>query len=59
MRIDEAVKHMTKQYLGRIQESFTKDLGPQDEDEIRDYIVRNSDELARLVITSTHCLQIN
>ncbi len=47
MRIDEAVKHMTKQYLGRIQESFTKDLGPQDEDEIRDYIVRNSDELAR------------
>ncbi len=47
MRIEEAVKKMTKQYLGRVLDSFTKDLGKLEEDEARDYITRNSDELAR------------
>jgi hypothetical protein len=46
MQISEAVRHMTKQYLGRILDSFTKDIGPQEEEEARDYITRNSEELA-------------
>lgn len=50
MKIDEAVKVMTKQYLSRILESFTRDFGPMDEDEIRDFIVKNSGELS----TPTH-----
>lgn len=47
MRIEEAAKQMTKQYLGRILDSFTKDLGKFEEEEARDYIIRNSEELAR------------
>ena len=42
MRIEEAVNLMTKQYLARVLESFTKDLGRLEEDEARDYISRNS-----------------
>ena len=33
--ISEAVKNMSKMYLGRILESFTKDIGPQEEGEAR------------------------
>lgn len=47
MEISQAVKSMTKQYLGRVLDSFTKDLGPQEEDEAREYIVRNAEELAK------------
>ncbi|MGM0558011.1 MAG: hypothetical protein ACQEVA_16620 [Myxococcota bacterium] len=38
---------MTKQYLGRVLDSFTKDLGKFDEEQARDYITRNSEQLAR------------
>jgi len=46
MQISECVKSMSKMYLGRILDSFTKDLGPQEEDEAREYIARNAEELA-------------
>lgn len=45
--ISEAVKNMSKMYLGRVLDSFTKDIGPQEEDEAREYINRNADELAK------------
>jgi hypothetical protein len=47
MRIEEAAKRMTKQYLSRVLDSFTKDLGKFDEEQARDYITRNSEELAK------------
>jgi Ca2+-binding EF-hand superfamily protein len=47
MRIEEAATKMTTQYLTRVLTSFTKDLGRLEEDEARDYITRNAEELAR------------
>lgn len=47
MRIEEAVKHMTSMYLDRILDSFTKDLGNFGEEEAREYIVENSEQLAK------------
>jgi len=44
--ISEAVKNMSKRYLGRVLESFTKDLGTPEEEEAREYITRNAEELA-------------
>ena len=38
---------MTKQYLTRVLDSFTRNFGPLDEDEMREYITRNADELAK------------
>lgn len=45
MRVDDAVNHMTKWYLERIIDSFTKDFPKLDEDRARDVIVSNVDEL--------------
>ena len=47
MKIEEAVDCMTKQYLTRVLDSFTRNFGPLDEDEMREYITRNADELAK------------
>lgn len=47
MKIDEAVKLMTKQYLNRVLESFTHDFGPMNEGEIREFIVENSEKLSK------------
>lgn len=45
MKVSEAVQHMTKQYLHRIIDSFTKDITKPDEDRSREIVVRNADEL--------------
>jgi hypothetical protein len=45
MRVGEAVQHMTKAYLHRIIDSFTRDLVKPDEDRSREIIVRNTEEL--------------
>jgi hypothetical protein len=45
MQVAEAVQHMTKAYLHRIIDSFTKDISKPDEDRSRDLVVRNADEL--------------
>lgn len=45
MRVDEVVNHMTKWYLDRIVDSFTKDFPRLDEDRAREIIVKNVDEL--------------
>ncbi|AWV90190.1 hypothetical protein [Bradymonas sediminis] len=47
MRIEDAAAKMTTQYLTRVLSSFTKDLGRLEEDEARDYIIRNAEELAK------------
>ncbi len=48
MRIDDVVKLMTKQYLNRVLDSFTKDMPKMDEEEAREFIVRNAAELANV-----------
>ena len=45
MRVNDVVHHMTKQYLDRVIDSFTKDFPKLDEDRARDAILRNADEL--------------
>lgn len=45
MKVEDAVQHMTKAYLHRVIDSFTKDLPKGDEDKSRDLIIRNLDEL--------------
>jgi hypothetical protein len=45
MKVAEAVKHMTKAYLHRIIDSFTKDITKPDEDRSREIVVRNAEEL--------------
>lgn len=46
MRIEEAVEQMSKSYLHRIIDSFTRDLHKPELEESRDLIVRNIKELA-------------
>lgn len=46
MKISEAVEHMTKFYLHRVIESFTRDFPKHEDEESRHTIVRNSHELA-------------
>jgi hypothetical protein len=45
MKVTEAVQHMTKAYLHRIIDSFTKDIAKPDEEKAREIIVRNASEL--------------
>lgn len=45
MKVSDAVQHMTKQYLHRIIDSFTKDISKPDEDRARELVVRNAEEL--------------
>lgn len=45
MRVDDAVNHMTKWYLDRVIDSFTKDFPKLDEERARETIVRNTEEL--------------
>lgn len=46
MKVADAVEHMTKAYLHRIIDSFTKDFPKPDEGRARQIIVQNVDELA-------------
>lgn len=46
MRIEEAVEQMSKSYLHRVIDSFTRDLHKPELEESRDLIIRNSKELA-------------
>jgi hypothetical protein len=45
MKVSEAVEHMTKSYLHRIIDSFTKDLPKPEEERAREIIVKNAEEL--------------
>ncbi len=45
MKAAEAVQLMTKSYLHRVIDSFTKDLPKADEDRSRNLILKNLDEL--------------
>ena len=45
MKVVEAVEHMTKFYLRRIVDSFTKDFPKPSEERAREIIVQNTDEL--------------
>jgi hypothetical protein len=45
MKLGEAVQYMTKAYLHRVIDSFTKDISKPDEDRSREIIVRNDEEL--------------
>jgi hypothetical protein len=45
MKLAEAVQYMTKAYLHRVIDSFTKDISKPDEDRSREIIVRNDEEL--------------
>jgi hypothetical protein len=45
MKVPDAVQEMSKQYLHRVIDSFTKDFPKPDEDRAREIIVRNVDEL--------------
>lgn len=45
MKVSEAVQEMTKQYLHRVIDSFTKDFPKPDEEKSREIILRNVDEL--------------
>lgn len=47
MKIEEAAKLMTTQYLTRVLNSFTRDIGKLDEAESREYIIRNMEELSK------------
>ncbi len=49
MRVAEAVEHMTKAYLHRTIDSFTRDLPKPDEEKARELIVRNAQELTDTV----------
>lgn len=46
MKIQEAVEHMTKMYLGWIVDSFTEDIPPKDEEEARETIIQHAEDLA-------------
>lgn len=46
MRIDDAVAQMTKGYLDRVIDSFTRDFPKLDEDRAREIIIQNADELS-------------
>ncbi len=46
MKVADAIQEMSKQYLHRIIDSFTKDFPKPDEDRAREIISRNVDELA-------------
>lgn len=46
MRIEEAVRYMSKAYLHRVIDSFTRDLDKPDVEESQNLIVRNVKELA-------------
>lgn len=45
MKVSEAVQHMTKAYLQRIIDSFTRDFPKTDEERAREIIVKNAEEL--------------
>lgn len=45
MKVSDAVQHMTKAYLHRIIDSFTRDFPKHDEEKSREIIVKNVDEL--------------
>jgi hypothetical protein len=45
MKVPDAVQEMSKQYLHRVIDSFTKDFPKPDEERAREIIVRNVDEL--------------
>lgn len=45
MKVAEAVQHMTKSYLHRIVDSFTKDFPKTDEQRSREIIVKNTTDL--------------
>ena len=45
MKVEDAVQHMTKSYLHRVIDSFTRDFPKLEEDRSRDIILRNIDEL--------------
>lgn len=45
MRVDDAVGYMTKAFLDRIVDSFTKDFPKRDEERAREIITKNVDEL--------------
>ncbi len=45
MRVDAAVNLMSKAYLDRVVDSFTKDFPKRDEERAREIIVKNVDEL--------------
>jgi len=46
VKVSEAVEHMTKQYLQRIVDSFTRDFPRLDEERARETIVQNIEELS-------------
>jgi len=48
MKVSEAIKFMSKSYLNRIVDSFTKDFSKQSESQARDTIIKNLKELADL-----------
>lgn len=45
MKVSEVVQHMSKLYLHRVIESFTRDFPKLDEERSRETIVKNADEL--------------
>lgn len=45
MRVDDAVDHMTKAFLDRVVDSFTKDFPKRTEERAREIITQNVDEL--------------
>lgn len=45
MKVTEAVQHMTKSYLHRIIDSFTRDFPKPDEERARSIIIKNVEEL--------------
>lgn len=45
MKVSEALEHMTKSFLHRLIDSFTRDLPKPDEEKAREIILRNSEEL--------------
>jgi len=45
MKVSEAVTYMTKSYLHRTIDSFTRDLPKPDEEKAREIIIRNAEEL--------------
>ena len=46
MKVQDAVQHMTKQYLRWIVESYTEDIPPKEEEEARTDIIEHVEDLA-------------
>lgn len=46
MKLEEIVNQMSKLYLGRLVDSFLKDVPKDDENKMRDLIIKNEDEFA-------------